>query len=109
MPCKPTLSPLAAKLDQLGISVDECVAVCGVTVEVVTDWLENGTDAEGAIRLRWLDDDADALRRVNHLRRSYTRNLPSDAQRREQASNTATPLESVQDGRHYAALAGSPS
>jgi hypothetical protein len=74
-PRKPPLSPLAAKLDQLGITVEEAATVCGVQVEVVTDWLENGTDAEGAIRLRWLDDADDAQRRINHLRGAYQGDL----------------------------------
>lgn len=75
MTAKRKTSPLAAKLDQLGITVDECAAVCGVPVEEVTDFIENGPDAEGAIRLRWLDDDDDALRRVEQLRRTYTRSM----------------------------------
>jgi hypothetical protein len=78
MPRKPALSPLAAKLDQLGITVEECAAVCGVPVEVVTGFIENGPDAEGAIRLRWLDDDADGQRRIDQLRRTHTRDLRGD-------------------------------
>jgi hypothetical protein len=78
--CKPALSPLAAKLDQLNITVEEVAAVCRVPVEVVTNWIENGPDDEGAIRLRWLanDDDADALRRVGQLRRTHVRNMAGD-------------------------------
>lgn len=77
MPRKPT-SPLAARLDQLGFTADECAAVCGVPVEAVTDWIENGPDAEGAIRLRWLDDDDDARRRVEQVRRRQTRDYRGD-------------------------------
>lgn len=75
---KSTSTALADKLDQLGFTVDECAAVCGVPVEVVTDWIEGGPDAEGAIRLRWLDNDEDARRRLEQARRTVTTNLESD-------------------------------
>lgn len=75
---KPALSPLAAKLDQLNITIEECATVCGVPLEVITGFIENGPDAEGAIRLRWLDDDADAQRRVEQARRTVITNLEGD-------------------------------
>lgn len=63
-------SPLADRLDTLEISPEECAALCQVKIEDVAKWIEDGPDAEGKVRLRWLDIDADANRRVEQLRRT---------------------------------------
>jgi hypothetical protein len=101
-------NPLFDRLRELQISPEELAQLVNRPLEEVKAWIDaESLPGEAKILTRFLADDADALRRVEFLRRSYTRNLLSDAQRREQASNTTT-LESIDDGRHYES-AGSPS
>ncbi len=78
MPRKTSPSPLAQRLAELSISVEECAAVVKRPVELVRTWIDNGPDTEGIVLLRFLDDDADALRRVEQLRRTHTTTLRGD-------------------------------
>jgi hypothetical protein len=78
MPKQTSPTPLAARLTELHIEPRELAALVRRPVEDVQKWLADGPDAEGAILTRFLADDTDALRRVNQLRRTHTRNLSGD-------------------------------
>lgn len=77
MPRKSTPSPLAQRIEELGIEPPELAAICRVSLETVEEWIENGPDAEGAILTRFLADDATA-RYVERVRNTRTQNLKGD-------------------------------
>lgn len=75
----PKQSALAERLEALAITVEEVAAVCRVEVEDVERWVKaEALGGEAAVSLRWLADDADALRRVGQLRRTQTRSMGGD-------------------------------
>ena len=67
---------LGDRLDQLGISIEECSALVYRSPAEVEEWMQAKTlPDEAAVLLRFLSADADALRRVNHLRRTFQGDL----------------------------------
>lgn len=98
------LSPLAARLAQLEITAAEVARIASVSVETVEDWIENGPDAEGKVLTRWLADDADALRRVAQIRRTFHRNY-AEGDRSALKLSTTTVGPPVRDGAHYGGAA----
>jgi hypothetical protein len=80
---KPTSNPLADKLDRLGIAPKELAGVIRRPVDEVGDWYDGTAkpDADALVLLRFLDDDTDALRRVEQLRRTRTQTLEGDGAR----------------------------
>jgi hypothetical protein len=75
---KPT--PLAAKLDQLGIGIEECAKIARLPLAEV-EAMVNGDAPVPDVPFRWLADDADAARRVDQLRRTHTTTLEGDGAR----------------------------
>lgn len=77
---KRTPSPLAARLDALGIEAAELAAIIKRDPAEVAAWIDGSAepDAEAAVLLRVLDDDADALRRVQRVRNMRTQPLKGD-------------------------------
>jgi hypothetical protein len=73
MPRKPTLSPFAARLDALGVSPAEAAQIARLPLEDVEAMVDGGPVAD--VPFRWLEDDADAARRVDQLRRTSARSL----------------------------------
>ncbi len=69
---------LTSRLDELGITPAEVAQIVKRPIELVEAWIDTGPDTEGVVLLRFLSDDADALRRVDQLRRTHTRNLRGD-------------------------------
>lgn len=75
----PRNSTLADRLAALAITPEELAAIVKRPVEEVGRWVKAETlGGEAAVLLRFLADDADALRRVNQLRRTDTTNLAGD-------------------------------
>lgn len=93
-------SPLAARLAQLEITADEVAQIASVPVETVEDWIKDGPDAEGKVLLRFLADDADALRRVAQIRRTFHRNY-AEGDRGALKLTTTTVGPPVRDGARY--------
>jgi hypothetical protein len=75
---KPTSTSLAARLTELEISPEELAALVKRPAEDVTRWIKDGPDEDAAVLLRFLAADDDALRRVDQLRRTHTRDLRGD-------------------------------
>lgn len=73
-------SPLAERLAELSITADELAAIVKRDPAEVAAWIDGSTepDAEAAVLLRVLDDDADALRRVQRVRNKRTQPLKGD-------------------------------
>jgi hypothetical protein len=69
---------LAAQLDALGITPTELAALVGRPVEEVEGWIAKGPDAAAKVRLRFLLNELDAIRRVEQLRRTYSQSLAGD-------------------------------
>ncbi len=124
-PRKSTPSPLAARLSELAIEPHELAALCRVDLSTVETWIADGLDGESAILTRFLADADDARRRVEQLRRTYTRTLEGEGSAHSGVTPpygtadigvldgepvptvpplpapTRRPLESVQDGSRY--------
>lgn len=75
----PKQTPLAARLNQLGISAAELAAIVLRPTEEVELWLTaKSLGGEAAVLTRFLADPEDAARRVSQLRRTVTQNLEGD-------------------------------
>lgn len=92
---------LAVRLDALGIAAAELAATVRRPVEDVEAWVAGAAepDAEAKVLLRILDDDADALRRVEQLRRAFRRTWEGDHAAQDTATETVGPA--VRDGERY--------
>lgn len=71
------------RLVSLGIYSAELAQIIGRDAAAIERWREGRghPDDDELVRLRWLDDDADARRRVEALRRSFTQTLEGDGAR----------------------------
>lgn len=100
---KSTSTALADKLDKLGVAPDEIASVIRRPVDEVSDWYSGDAepDADALVLLRFLDDDADALRRVEQLRHTFTRTWEGDNAAQSTATETVGPA--VRDGERYRA------
>ena len=93
---------LSDRLAELEISPAELAAIVGREVEEGEDWIENGPSAKGKIMLRFLAADADALRRVEQLRRTFIRTWAGDHAAQRTATETVGPP--VRDGARTGAV-----
>lgn len=74
------MTPLAARLEELSISVEEAAGIARLEIEDVQAMVKGDAEVPD-VPFRWLADDADAVRRVDQLRRTRVQNLESDAAR----------------------------
>ncbi len=81
MPRKPTLTPLAARLTELGIEPRELSELVRRPLSVVEQWIAGDTEPVEPL-LRWLNDPEDAARRISQLRRKRTRSLKGEGTER---------------------------